>query len=240
MKDKPEICKNDANDICKMIIQTMVEGNLVDSDPQITAIGDTLSHICVCLKDDFKPYLPMIIPQLLKDANKDIDFNMIDADDPGAGDADKEEGYASLQLKVRGLEGAKQITMNTNALEIKINAVQILKNLARNMGVHMFDFVEDIAKLCLEKLLSDKFAHTLRKESAKLMRFLIDACKEHPDKQKTLYIMTYVKLMEEIELKLKRKDFEEVNGILKELGKQIRLFVHFKEKNLTVYSVEDA
>jgi len=74
---------------------------------------------------------------------------MIDADDPGAGDADQEEGYSSLQVKIKGLEGAKQITMNTNALELKINAIQILKNLARNLGKAMFEYVEDIAKLCI-------------------------------------------------------------------------------------------
>jgi len=57
-----------------MIIKTLVEGNLQDADPQITAIGDTLSQICVCLKDDFKVYLPTIIPALLKDADRNLDF----------------------------------------------------------------------------------------------------------------------------------------------------------------------
>jgi len=165
---------------------------------------------------------------------------MIDADDPGAGDADQEEGYASLQVKIKGLEGAKQITMNTNALEIKINAIQILKNLARNMEVHMFEYVEEIAKLCLEKCLTDKFTQTVRKESGKLMRFLIAACKEHPDKQRTLYIMTYAILIEELEARIKRKEFDQVVAILKELSKQIRLFSGFKDKGISIYSVEDA
>lgn len=98
--------------------------------------------------------------------------------------------------------------MNTNALEVKINAIEILKNLAKNLEVHILDNVEDIAKLCIQKLLTDPFAMTIRKESAKCMRFLIAACKDHPDKQKALFIMTYVRLMEELEKRKNRKEFD--------------------------------
>jgi len=37
-----------------MLIETLVNGNLADSDPQITAITNCVSQIAVCLKDDFK------------------------------------------------------------------------------------------------------------------------------------------------------------------------------------------
>ena len=83
--------------------------------------------------------------------------------------------------------------MNTTALEVKINAVQILKTLARNLGTSLFEYVEDIGKLCIEKLLNDPYAMTIRKESAKLMRFLIGACKDYPDKQRALFIMEYAR-----------------------------------------------
>jgi hypothetical protein len=39
--------------------------------------------------------------------------------------------------------------MNTNILEVKINAIEILKNLAKNLGVHIYEFTEDISKICL-------------------------------------------------------------------------------------------
>jgi len=157
---------------------------LKDSDPQVTSIPNTISQISICLKDDFKPFLPTILPALIRDADRDIDFKVRDADDleaePDQGDT--KDGYSQLNLKVKGLEGAKQVSMNTNALEVKINAIEILKNLARNLGTSIFDHVEDIAKLCIGKLLQDKFAQTIRKQSAKCMRFLIAACAEHPEK----------------------------------------------------------
>jgi len=68
VKDKPEICKADAIEICQMITDTLVNGNLQDSDPQLTSIPNTIAQICVCLKEDFKPFLPQIVPSLLNDA----------------------------------------------------------------------------------------------------------------------------------------------------------------------------
>jgi len=71
------------------------------------------------------------------------------------------------------MEGAQQLSMNTNALEVKINAIEILKNLAKNLGSAIFDYVEEIAKLCINDLLDFKFAQKIRHESSKCMKFLI-------------------------------------------------------------------
>jgi hypothetical protein len=59
----------------------------------------------------------------------------------------------------------------------------------------------------------------IRKESAKCMRFCIAACENHPEKQKALYIMTYIKLMDELEKRKTRKEFDMINAILKEIHK---------------------
>lgn len=125
VKDKPEVCKADAIEICQMIIETLINGNLVDSDPQITSIANVISQIAVCLKEEFVQFLPLIVPALLKDAQRDIDFKIIDSDETNVeGDeADHKGGVQTLNLKVKGLEGAKQVSMNTNVLEVKINAI---------------------------------------------------------------------------------------------------------------------
>ena len=143
----------------------------------------------------------------MKDAQKDIDFKVKDADEFEGKQEDDDPNQAMI-LKVKGMEGAKQVSMNTNALESKINAMQIIKNLARNLGTAFYEYVEDVAKLCIEKLLNDPYSHTLRKESGKCMRFLIGACKDYPEKQKALFIMTYVKEMEELEKRIKRSEFD--------------------------------
>ena len=67
------------------------------------------------------------MPALLKDANRDIDLKIQDSEIHAG---DKDVGHTALTVKVKGMEGERHITMNTNALENKINAIQIIKNLA--------------------------------------------------------------------------------------------------------------
>jgi hypothetical protein len=40
---------------------------------------------------------------------------------------------------MKGLEGERQISMNTNKLENKINSLQIIKNLAASLGTGFFE-----------------------------------------------------------------------------------------------------
>jgi hypothetical protein len=61
----------------------------------------------VCIKDDFKQFLPHIIPQLLKDAQRDVDFQVKSTDDFENDEPEEKTGYKSLNLKVKGLEGAQ-------------------------------------------------------------------------------------------------------------------------------------
>lgn len=69
------------------------------------------------------------MPALLKDVTRDIDLKIQDADLAGS-NSNANDGSTALKIKIKGLEGERQISMNTNALENKINALKIVKNLA--------------------------------------------------------------------------------------------------------------
>jgi len=134
---------------------------------------------------------------------------MVDVEEGDAQEEDEDgKKTEALQIKIKGVEGAKQVSMNTSALEVKINATSTLKLLAKNLGTAFYDHVEEVAKVCLEKLIMDPYAHTLRKESAKVMRFLITACKDHPDRMKALFILTYQQLMYELEKRKVKEEFD--------------------------------
>jgi hypothetical protein len=84
--------------------------------------------------------------------------------------------------------------------------------------IPFYDHVEDVGKVMVE-LIKDPYAHTLRKESAKCMRFCIAACKDHPDRMKALFIITYQELMYELEKRKVKSEFDSMNVILKEIFK---------------------
>jgi len=81
------------------------------------------------------------MPALIKDAVRDIDLKIQDAELAG------NDGNTALKVKIKGMEGERQISMNTNALENKINAIEIIKNLAQNLGTGFFEQVEQVANL---------------------------------------------------------------------------------------------
>ena len=202
VKSKPEICKQDAVVICQSIVTLMNSGQLKASDPQQSAIQDCIAQICVCLKADFKPFLSSIVPLLKKDMELDVKFSFGEADPAEIQNErgeEKEDGIASMQLKIKGLEGVKQVQMDTYALESKIQSLSVCKDIARNMGTAFYDYVEDVAEICIGKLMKDRLSISIRSQSAKLMRFCVAACEEHPERQRALFIMSYMVLMEELD-----------------------------------------
>lgn len=136
MRDQVEHCKADAIEVSGLLTTLLNSGKVLESDPQSLAIQNTLSQIAACLKLEFKQFLPQIMPALLKDAARDIDLKIQDAEISGQ---DQDDKSTSLNVKIKGFEGERKISMNTNALENKINAIQIIKNIAGNMGTGFFE-----------------------------------------------------------------------------------------------------
>jgi len=52
--------------------------------------------------------------------------------------------------------------------------------------------------------------------------------------------MSYIKMMEELEVRRQKEDFETVNSILKEVNKQMHCFAHFKKNGLALFEEKDA
>jgi hypothetical protein len=81
--------------------------------------------LAASLKQDFRPFLPQMMEQLVKDMKRDIDLKIVEASQAEIED-DDEEKNPSLQkiaISIKGVEGAKTIQMNTTALENKIDAI---------------------------------------------------------------------------------------------------------------------
>jgi hypothetical protein len=129
--------------------------------------------------------------------------------------------------------------MNTTALEIKLNAIVVIRNIIQNMGQIFYEYVDDVANLFIEELILDP-STKVRKESAKCLRACIECCKENPDHQKQLFLMSYLKTVVDLDKRIDKQEFMKLNVILKELSKQLGLFAHFKDLKMTIFTFEDA
>ena len=95
--------------------------------------------------------------------------------------------------------------MNTNALENKINAVEIIRNIASNMGPAFFEQVEPVAKLFTEELISYNYSKAVRKNATKTLSCLLYACQDS-NHMIALWTVLYPPLKSFIELKMSKFD----------------------------------
>ncbi|CDW84107.1 importin beta- [Stylonychia lemnae] len=236
VKDQTDICRSDALEVSTLLTTLLNSDKIKDSDPQSLAIQNTLSQIGACLKSEFKQFLPQIMPALLRDAGRDIDLKIQDAELP---DAQKglSENVTSLNIKIKGFEGERQITMNTNALENKINAIQIIKNIASNLGTGFFEQVEPVAQLISSQLINYTYSRAVRKIAIQTIVFLLNSCQDS-NHMKALWQHIYPGFKDFILLKLSKFDFSELRFLMRELQKCMKQFWNFGKQNETFLSLE--
>ena len=143
------------------------------------------------------------MPSLLADVARDIDLKIQDADLASKGT--EGDGMTALNVKIRGFEGERQITMNTTALENKINALTIIKNLAGSMGNAFFEQVEPVAQLLTTHLFAYAYSRAIRKLAAQTVVFLLNACQDS-NQMKALFAHIYPHFKTQIEAKLQKLD----------------------------------
>jgi hypothetical protein len=151
VKSNPEISKQDALEITQGLVDLLASGKLADDDAQLASIQAALPQLAGCLKADFSPFLPTVFDQLVKDMTRDLDFKIVDADEAELeeGDAAK-SGIQKINVQVKGYEGARQIQMNTAALENMISAIDVASCIAQELGSLFFDKIEPFSVILCE------------------------------------------------------------------------------------------
>lgn len=110
-----------------------------------------------------------------------------------------------MNVKVKGMEGEKQISMNTNALENNINAIQIIKNLSQSLGNGFFEQVEPVANLIVTQLLNYQYSVAVRKAASQTLVFLLNSCQDS-NQMKALFAHFYPVLKARIENRIEKYD----------------------------------
>ena len=117
----------DAKEVMDLLLAQQEGLELEPDDPQISFMLQACGRICKCLGPQFQPYLPFVIPPLLRSAQIDPELQVTDADDD---EQQREEGMESVTVAIRG-QGHKRITIRTSALEEKATACTMLRTYAQ-------------------------------------------------------------------------------------------------------------
>ena len=197
-------------------LATTIQGRLSDDDPQDEAIKDTLAQCAGFLGTDFTQFMPMLLDQLVADAQLDVDFKMESADMPSTTD------NLEMKVKIKGL-GEQKVSMNTDALIRKTGAFAVLKKVSENMGRAFAPFVEPLLPI-VSAHMNYEHSKGIRKLALKTFRHMLVAVGEPQNTQ--LFQQSFPMYVEQLQKAISRHDDKTTRIVMKSLAQNLKALGH--------------
>eukprot|EP00457_Paulinella_chromatophora_P000701 gb/GEZN01000701.1/.p1 GENE.gb/GEZN01000701.1/~~gb/GEZN01000701.1/.p1 ORF type:complete len:1126 (+),score=206.16 gb/GEZN01000701.1/:56-3433(+) len=177
----PKILSRDLGKLMPILLKDLQEHkNLAIEDPCREHLLRALGRLAETMKEEFQPYLPHIVPVLLRSAALE---NVARVDDgTGPNELAEKEGYITQSVNWRGL-GQKRFTINTSLLEEKTLACELLYSYASSVGVAFFPYVKPAAQV-LMPLINFLYNDHVRLSSISAVVPLIEVIVAHATKNK--------------------------------------------------------
>jgi len=160
----------DAKQVMELMMTTQ-NSTMEPDDPQIGFLLQSWARICKCMGQDFVPYLPYVMPPLLRSAQLAPEVTVLEADDDAA-DQYGGDGWEFISV------GDQRIGINTSAIEEKSTACGMLYCYANELGAGFFPYVEEVARI-LVPLLKFQFNDSVRSAAMTTMPQLILSAVEY-------------------------------------------------------------
>lgn len=174
-----------------------VQAGIVDEDdPQESYLLHCWGRMCRVLGADFIPYLPDVMPPLMKLAQAKADIQLLDNDENVA-QIEQEEGWELVPLK------GKYIGIKTSTLDDKFMAVELITVYAQNLEAGFAEHVPEIMEKVAIPGLAFFFHDPVRVASAKAVPQLLNSYKAkfglNSHEYQTLWKGTIDKVLEVLE-----------------------------------------
>jgi HEAT repeat protein len=123
------------------VLMAAQQTEMEPDDPQISYMLQAWTRICKCLGRDFVPYLPYVMPPLLRSAEIQPEVQIADADDP-----DELEGMDTVCI------GDKKIGIRTSGLEEKATACSMMACFLAELQDGFHDYIEQTTRIMVPLL----------------------------------------------------------------------------------------
>ncbi|TMW60449.1 hypothetical protein Poli38472_000491 [Pythium oligandrum] len=162
----------DAKQVMEILVQVHSSENV--EGPEVQYVAQACVRIGSILKEDFVPYLPYVVPPLLKQARIEPDVTLLDIEEDDDEDAAVDaNGREIVTVEIRGV-GKKRLQINTSALQDKTNACNMLYQCALDLEGAFYPYIEEVATVMLP-LLKFQYIEDVRVVSALTLSRLLTA-----------------------------------------------------------------
>jgi len=191
--DNPDAFVPDAENIVQIILPllNMAEnggdaGSVIPLD-QILAAS---ARIAAIMGDRYAPFLPSVLPHLLRRAREDAEVSVLEGDEAGLQatksglhQIDEDAGTESITVQLPGV-GLKKLVMNTTQMQEKSQAARAVYEHARSMGASFGPHAEVTLGAFLP-LVEFKYSAEVRSTGAQACGPVFDALCEYATQEKS-------------------------------------------------------
>lgn len=172
IKNNTALFVEDLNSIMKFLIDLQTSSQLAADDPHHQAIISVYSQFSTCLREQFAVFLPTVMGNVLNALDINVDFHLQD-ETKVEEKPNKKMMQATFDLKMLG--GKKILSVNTDALEIKINAANAVYAISKNVKTGFLPYVDQTVAI-ISKYIDYKYSKEIRKCCIKTVYNLVMAC----------------------------------------------------------------
>jgi len=181
---------------CREAMNHMLQAKYDPSDIQAEYIKEATERIVKCLKEDFVPYLPYVLPRIVEGLN-------LDREAPA--DAD-EEDYFEVQT------GDKIVKVHTSKFEEVSNNASLLESIIEEIGDAFYQYIPDVGTALNKVLNSDGemalLLSDVRKPVQDAWASLIK-CAYSAEKAKNDFTLTRKLVTEIVQINIKKMEGED-------------------------------
>ena len=146
--------------------------SLEKDDPMHKAAFIVYENVANCLKQDFAPYAEAVLPRILEAAGRKVDFRVVNEGDSEEPKNAKNQ-YVKMKLDFK-IDGMKDLVLNTDSMEQKLEAANLLASISEDMGSAFQPFIEQTIPTC-NLLLSFKNNKQVRISMIQLIKHMVAA-----------------------------------------------------------------
>lgn len=160
---------------CQIIMESLLamEDTLDADDALHSAMFKVYAQVTSCLKQNFM-YAGRIIDRVVHGIMAKVDYKMVDETET-VPEGRQQSKFIKLKVDLKLNGGVKNLILNTDTLERKIEATNLLVSMAENMGVAFAPFVEKALEPVVTHL-SFKHSKHIRHNMEVMVKLLVNCC----------------------------------------------------------------
>lgn len=193
-----------------------MSNKLDNDDPLHKAMFVVYENVVTSLKENFLMYSDFVFDKMIMAANRKIELTVIEeGDTSGKNTLDplkiKKHNYAAYKFDMK-VDGVKNIVLNTDHLAQKIEATNLMVQMAEDMGTAYSKYIEQTIPV-VKELINYKHNKSIRSNMIETVKYMLLDCQSND--QKTLLLnYLYASLCDELAFVLRQKDHGEVSSII--------------------------